>query len=99
MNGMPQERFFPEGRGSHPARASRPASAATFRGAKLLDQMDKRVETPWHRRREPVVWNAGEREALIADALANGKVTQIPAAETGPEQIRSSWPRKSKDRA
>ena len=38
------------------------------------------------RRREPVEWKDGEREALIAKALADGKAKQIPRGASGYEK-------------
>ena len=34
------------------------------------------------RRNDPVRWRPGEREALIAEALAKGRVTQVPRGQS-----------------
>ena len=34
------------------------------------------------RRNDPVRWRPGEREALIAEALAMGRVTQVPRGQS-----------------
>jgi hypothetical protein len=37
-------------------------------------------------RRSPVDWAPGEREALIAEALAKGRVTVVPRGQSGSDE-------------
>lgn len=41
------------------------------------------------RRNDPVRWRPGEREALIAEALAKGHVTQVPRGQSAYTQDSS----------
>ena len=53
--------------------------------------MNKQEKTRPTYRKGDVSWNDGEREKLIAEALAKGNVTHVPTGESGPEQTYSSW--------